>query len=70
MLELAYSVEGFSDEKNPAKMQITDLREKKLYAVIDLYAMGLTVEPEFVNVHEGVLYYSDAHGQLIRFDFE
>ena len=65
-----YSVEGFSDEKNPAKMQIVDLRNEKLHAVIDLYAMGLTVEPEFVNVHDGVLYYSDARGQLIRFDFE
>lgn len=65
-----YSVEGFSDEKNPAKMQIVDLRTQKLHAVIDLFAMGLTIEPEFVNVHDGVLYYSDAHGRLIRFDFE
>ncbi len=65
-----YSAEGFSDEKNPAKMQIIDLNAGKLHAVIDLYGMGLTHEPEFVNVHEGVLYYSDAKGQLIRFDFE
>ena len=65
-----YSVEGFSDHPNPAKMQIVDLRQQKLHAVIDLYAMGLTVEPEFVNVHDGILYYSDARGQLIRFDFE
>lgn len=65
-----YSVEGFSDEKNPAKMQIVDLRTQKLHTVIDLYTMGLTVEPEFVNVHERTLYYSDARGQLIRFDFE
>jgi len=67
---MVYSVEGFSDEKNPAKMQIVDLNTEKLYAVLDLYAMGLTHEPEFVNVHEGILYYSDAQGQLIRFDFE
>lgn len=65
-----YSVEGFSDHPNPAKMQIVDLRQQKPRAVIDLYGMGLTVEPEFVNVHDGVLYYSDARGQLIRFDFE
>ncbi|MBQ8186118.1 MAG: hypothetical protein IJ037_04525 [Clostridia bacterium] len=65
-----YSIEGFSDAKNPAKMQIVDLVRGELHAVIDLYAMGLTVEPEFVNVHDGVLYYSDARGQLIRFDFE
>lgn len=65
-----YSVEGFSDHPNPAKMQIVDLRQQKLRAVIDLYAMGLTHEPEFVNVLDEVLYYSDARGQLIRFDFE
>lgn len=65
-----YSVEGFSDETNPAKMQIVDLSVRKLHAVIDLFAMGLTHEPEFVNILDGVLYYSDANGQLIRFDFE
>ncbi len=65
-----YSVEGFSDETNPAKMQIVDLKSRKLHAVIDLFGMGLTHEPEFVNVLNGVLYYSDAKGQLIRFDFE
>lgn len=65
-----YSVEGFSDAVNPAKMRIIDLEKQVQEEVLDLYEMGLTIEPEFVDFFEGELYYSDAKGNVYHFTKE
>ena len=65
-----YSVEGFSDEKNPPRMQIIDLAGKEQYAAIDLWNLGLRIEPEFVDFHNGTLYYLDASGEVYTFTFQ
>lgn len=65
-----YSVEGFSKEPNPAKMQIIDLEKQEQAEVVDLYGLGLTIEPEFVDFYKGNLYYSDARGNTYCFTKE
>ncbi|MBQ2726477.1 MAG: hypothetical protein IJF78_12305 [Clostridia bacterium] len=57
-----YSVEGFSDRTNASGMQVIDPAAKTQYAAIDLWNIGLKIEPEFVDFHEGTLYYVDASG--------
>ena len=62
-----YSVEGFSNEKNPPRMRVIDLVKKEQIAVVDLYGLGLTIEPEFVDFCEGQLIYSNAAGNVYLF---
>ena len=62
-----YSLEGFSGTAKPAKLQIIDLVNQKQLTSINLYGIGLIIEPEFVDVYDGVLYYSDAEGRLFSF---
>lgn len=65
-----YSLEGF-DNYTAARprMQVVDLFEKKTIAVMDFMSRGLVSEPEFVCFYNGLLYYSDAAGQLFTFEF-
>lgn len=67
-----YSVEGFSSKtfppKNPAKMRIINLNKEEQSEVIDLYGIGLEIEPEFVEFYGDKLYYADAKGKIFRFD--
>ena len=65
-----YSVEGFSDATNPAKMRIINLEKQIQEEVIDLFEMGLTIEPEFVDFYGDELYYSDAKGSVYHFTKE
>jgi len=66
------SVEGFNvrsaDEVNKPRMQVIDMCEKKQIADHDLFAAGLSIEPELVDCWEGVLYYMDASGAVYTFD--
>lgn len=64
-----YSVEGFSDSNNAPKMQVIDLAAMKQYASIDLWDIGLKIEPEFVDFHDDILYYLDASGKVRTFTF-
>jgi len=62
-----YSLEGFSGTQKPAKLKIIDLINRRQFASVDLYGSGLDIEPEFIEVHNGILYYSDADGKLFSF---
>lgn len=64
-----FSVEGFSDTVNPGKMQIIDLLKKEQFAAVDLYGIGLNIEPEFVAFCGDTLHYSDATGRIFTFTF-
>lgn len=64
-----YSVEGFSSADNAPRMQIIDPDAKEQYAAIDLWNIGLKIEPEFVDFHDGTLYYVDASGKVYTFLF-
>lgn len=64
-----FSLEGFSSEKNPPKLQIIDLSKKEQICTVDLWGMGLVIEPEFIDFYEGTCYYSDAKGAVYKFDF-
>ena len=65
-----YSLEGF-DNSTAARprMQVVGLAEKKTIAVMDFMSWGLVSEPEFICFYKGLLYYSDAAGQLFSFEF-
>ena len=65
-----YSVEGFSGADNAPKMQIIDPAAGEQYAAIDLWNIGLKIEPEFVDFYEGTLYYVDASGKVYTFLFQ
>lgn len=58
-----WSVEGFgAGGSQPPRLQVIDLAKCEPYACVDFEPLGLTVEPEFVSVYNGRIYYSDAHG--------
>lgn len=68
---IVYSVEGFdlpNDRARPA-IHLFDTNAKKLVLEADLEQFGLTREPEFVEVYEGNVYYSDCTGSLFRITF-
>lgn len=64
-----FSLEGFSSAKNPPKLQVLDLISGKQLASLDLFGMGLIIEPEFIDFYEGTCYYSDAKGAVYKLNF-
>lgn len=70
-----YSVEGFtvndpSHKKNPPRLQVIDLTGKTQCADIDLYGLGLHIEPEFIAFYQGTFYYGDGTNHLYQFNFD
>lgn len=69
---LIYSVEGFTvpnQRKATPAMRIFDTKAKKQVLHLDLAAMGLIVEPEFVAVYNGHFYYADHDGNFYSVTF-
>lgn len=68
---LIYSLEGFTDAKksSPPAIRVFDTKAGTEAAFVDLYGEGYTIEPEFISVYNGVLYYSDANGKLLSLEF-
>lgn len=65
-----YSLEGFTnDTTNKPTLRVIDLENKRQVTVIDLYSIGLTVEPEMIFVDENTLYYATNNGSLYKFTF-
>lgn len=64
-----YSVEGFSNAENPAKIQVFDLIERRQYASLDLFGYGIDIEPELIDPYKGGFIYSDGHGRTWQMDF-
>lgn len=65
-----YSVEGFTNNTTaPAKLRVVDLEKQRVTTVVDLYGIGLLVEPEAINVIEGVLYYTDYNKNVYKIIF-
>ena len=68
-----YSVEGFNvksaEDVNKPRMQVVDMVGKQQIADIDLFAAGLSIEPELIDFENGVLYYMDASGAAYTFEF-
>jgi len=66
------SVEGFNvknaDEVNKPRMQVIDMCEGRQIADYDLFAAGLSIEPELVDYRGDTLYYMDASGAVYIFD--
>ena len=69
-----YSVEGAtSSGENPAmppRLQIMDTDRRAQLGAVDLYAAGLTNEPEFIDFWGDVLVYADHVGNVYRFTLE
>ena len=69
---LIYSVEGFTvpNQRNatPA-MRIFDTKTQTQVLHLDLVALGLTVEPEFVEVYDDQFYYADHDGNFYSVTF-
>lgn len=67
---LIYSTEGFSNTPSaPAVMRVIDVNAKKQAAVLTFREWGMTIEPEFIYVCDGNIYYSDAVGDVFTFEF-
>lgn len=64
-----FSVEGFTGPDIPARLQVIDLAKQVQCAAVNLFSLGLDVEPEFIDVYNGVLYYGDGHGRLFTIQF-
>ena len=60
---MIYSSEGFS---NSAIMHIVDLKHKRLFATVDLAAMGFAHEPEAVFVSGDDILFSNATGNVYK----
>lgn len=69
---LICSVEGFTvpNQRNatPA-LRIFDTHTQQMVFHLDLCSLGLTVEPEFVEVYEGQFYYADHDGNFYSVSF-
>ena len=67
-----YSVEGFTvpnqRNANPA-LRIFDSNAQKQVFHLDLTAIGLTIEPEFVDIYDGQFYYADHDGNFYSVTF-
>ncbi len=65
-----YSTEGFhGDEINRPAIRVIDLAKKKEKLYLDLLEMNYKCEPEMIDFHDGVCYYSDAEGNLYSIEF-
>ena len=69
---ILYSVEGFDMPTELARpaLRIFDTQKQKLVLWADLESVGLTREPELVEVYQGKMYYSDGDGNLLQIRFE
>lgn len=65
-----FSVEGFDGPEVPARLRVIDLVKEKQVASVDLYGLGMDLEPEFIEFYQGVLYYSDGAGKLYTIKFK
>ncbi len=66
-----YSVEGFTNsEENPPNLKVFDVEKQKCVLSFDLPQIGLNREPEFLEVQDGKLYYSDNPGNYYLVVFE
>ncbi len=65
-----FSVNGF-DEESPHKptLSIIDVKNKETCTTINLGDYGLIHEPEFIDVYDGQVWYSDCHGNLYKISF-
>lgn len=64
-----YSVEGFSSETRPAKLQVIDLIKEEQISSVDLRGIGLEIEPEFIEFAGDLLYYGDGTGRMFCLTF-
>ena len=68
---LIYSVEGFTYPKSQARpaLRVIDTAQGKEVLAADLTRYGLLREPEFIEIYDGQVYYSDNSGAmyLLRF---
>lgn len=64
-----YSLEGFSDTKNPPAMRIIDLKNGRQEKYVSFMEYGLTIEPEFIDFIDDTCYYSNCNGELYIIEF-
>ena len=65
-----YSTEGFDNNAvNRPAIRIIDLEGKRQERYIDLLEDGYLMEPEMIDYHGDVCYYSDAEGNLYSMEF-
>ncbi len=65
-----FSVNGFGkDSEHKPTLSIIDTINQKTVATIRLDSYGLTHEPEFIDVYDKEVWYSDCCGNLYKFRF-
>ncbi len=65
-----YSLEGFGGPDVPPRLRVIDMMLQRQCGLIDLYALGITNEPELADFYDGKLCYADAYGNMWTFEFE
>lgn len=66
-----YSLEGFTDSvENPAGLRVVNLEKKVQERFVDLVALDLSIEPEFIEFYDDVCYYCNGQGYLYTVEFE
>ena len=70
---MLFSTEGFTatsaESANKPRLQVIDMRAHKKLADVDLYAAGLTIEPELIDLAGDRLCFMDASGMLYELHF-
>lgn len=65
-----FSAEGFTDNAdNLPAMRVINPESRQEVLFVDLVAMGFAIEPEMVDFHGNICYYSDFDGNLFAVDF-
>lgn len=65
-----YSIEGFdASAEKPARLRVFNLDKQEEVMEINLAELGLTREPEFIDVYQNKLIYSDNKGALYYLGF-
>ncbi len=65
-----YSAEGFTNREDaPAAIRIINVATRRQEQLVNLFAMGYTVEPELIDFCGDTCYYSDVSGALYVIDF-
>ena len=58
-----------NDAVNRPAIRVVDLVEKSEKLYVDLLEIGYNMEPEMIDYHGDVCYYSDAEGNLYSIEF-
>ena len=65
-----YSLEGFTDDaKNPPALRVIDPAELRQLSYLPMKEVGLSEEPEWIDIYDGSCFYADHAGKVYQILF-